>query len=217
MGEYIPVAPINDEARRRNGNLPGMGGVFNYVNLHVYHYAGNNPVKYTDPDGKTPQQEILDKINSERDPIIIAELGMSAYNSYGIIDPLGPLIGKYQQKILPGKLLEPLVKIFPWRFNVENAFKKIYADYIGSGHAFDKHVVRKKGFADFGISTKEQFVDFIEKIMDNPSDYKKLENSRDAFWDDATGTVVVRDFNHPDKGTAFRPKDGKSYFDNDLH
>jgi hypothetical protein len=29
-----------------------MGGVFNTVNLHVYHYAGNNPVKYVDPDGK---------------------------------------------------------------------------------------------------------------------------------------------------------------------
>jgi hypothetical protein len=29
-----------------------MGGVFNYVNLHVYHYAGNNPVKYVDPDGR---------------------------------------------------------------------------------------------------------------------------------------------------------------------
>jgi hypothetical protein len=28
-----------------------MGGVYNLVNLHVYHYAGNNPVKYTDPDG----------------------------------------------------------------------------------------------------------------------------------------------------------------------
>jgi hypothetical protein len=25
--------------------------VFNYVNLHVYHYAGNNPVKYMDPNG----------------------------------------------------------------------------------------------------------------------------------------------------------------------
>jgi RHS repeat-associated protein len=52
MGEYIPAAPINDEVRERNGNLPGMGGVYNYVNLHVYHYAGNNPVKYTDPDGR---------------------------------------------------------------------------------------------------------------------------------------------------------------------
>ena len=54
MGEYLPSAPINDEARKRNGNLPGMGGVFNYVNLHVYHYAGNNPVKLVDPDGRSP-------------------------------------------------------------------------------------------------------------------------------------------------------------------
>jgi hypothetical protein len=29
-----------------------MGGVYNTVNLHVYHYAGNNPVKYVDPDGE---------------------------------------------------------------------------------------------------------------------------------------------------------------------
>lgn len=48
----LTTAPINDEAKKHNENLPGMGGVFNVVNLHVYHYAGNNPVKYTDPDGK---------------------------------------------------------------------------------------------------------------------------------------------------------------------
>ena len=45
--EYLPTAGAD------NSNLPGMGGVFNTTkNSHLYHYAGNNPVKYTDPDGK---------------------------------------------------------------------------------------------------------------------------------------------------------------------
>jgi RHS repeat-associated protein len=57
VGEYIPSAPVSEEAKKRNGSLPGMGGVFNYVNLHVYHYAGNNPVKYTDPDGRISEEE----------------------------------------------------------------------------------------------------------------------------------------------------------------
>jgi hypothetical protein len=55
LGEYLPEAPVDDEARKRNGKLPGMGGVFNTVNLHLYHYAGNNPVKYTHPDGRMPK------------------------------------------------------------------------------------------------------------------------------------------------------------------
>jgi RHS repeat-associated protein len=54
MGEYVPGAPVNDEVKKQNQNLPGMGGVFNIVNLHTYHYAGNNPVKYVDPDGRMP-------------------------------------------------------------------------------------------------------------------------------------------------------------------
>jgi len=52
LSDYIPKAPIDDEAKKHNENLPGMGGVFNVVNLHLYHYAGNNPIKYEDPDGK---------------------------------------------------------------------------------------------------------------------------------------------------------------------
>jgi RHS repeat-associated protein len=70
LGEYVPEAPVDDEAKKRNGKLPGMGGVFNTVNLHVYHYAGNNPVKLVDPDGReigydenTDPRKVEDAIN----------------------------------------------------------------------------------------------------------------------------------------------------------
>jgi len=52
LNDYIPKAPIDDDAKKHNENLSGMGGVFNVVNLQLYHYAGNNPVKYVDLDGR---------------------------------------------------------------------------------------------------------------------------------------------------------------------
>ncbi|MEL3913421.1 MAG: hypothetical protein P1P62_10260 [Treponema pedis] len=67
LNDYIPKAPIDDEAKKHNENLPGMGGVYNTVNLHVYHYAGNNPVKYTDPDGREDIYFIYTYTNTDRD------------------------------------------------------------------------------------------------------------------------------------------------------
>ena len=36
-----------------------MGGIFNHINANLYHYAGNSPVKYTDPDGR----KVVNKTN----------------------------------------------------------------------------------------------------------------------------------------------------------
>jgi RHS repeat-associated protein len=63
LGEYVP------QAGRQSGGLPGMGGVYNTTNLHVYHYGGNNPVKYIDPNGR---------FTSDSDGNLIAETGDSA-------------------------------------------------------------------------------------------------------------------------------------------
>ena len=50
-GDYLPVPPVSDKAKEHNSKLPGMGGVFNSINIDGYQYAGQNPVKYYDSDG----------------------------------------------------------------------------------------------------------------------------------------------------------------------
>ena len=53
LPQYLPEMPVNDDTKERNKKLPGKGGVFNPVNMQVYHYAANNPVKYVDPTGES--------------------------------------------------------------------------------------------------------------------------------------------------------------------
>jgi RHS repeat-associated protein len=77
MGEYIPQAPINDEAKQHNKELPGLDGVYNYVNLYAYHYAGNNPVVLRDPTGRDIESGTPEK----NDQI---EVGINDYSYYNI-------------------------------------------------------------------------------------------------------------------------------------
>ena len=84
LGEYIPQAPINDEAKKNNQNLPGMGGIFNHINSNLYHYAGNNPVKYVDPDGRKFDTSSLTNDELQRFNMAIQELKKTERGNYVI-------------------------------------------------------------------------------------------------------------------------------------
>ncbi|NBC87696.1 MAG: hypothetical protein GVY25_16045 [Bacteroidetes bacterium] len=101
-------------------------------------------------------------------------------------------------------------------FSQSAYFDELGGHFIGTGHAWDKHG-QKYGDA---ISTKEQFVDLIGSIIQNPDDVKvfRTDIQKKAFWDDATETIVIFDPANPDLGTAFRPdiskyNPRKTYFD----
>lgn len=90
---------------------------------------------------------------------------------------------------------------------------QLAAEEIAKGHAFDKHVIEQNEFRG-SITTQQQFADQIENILKHPSATKQLLNGRSAYWDDASGVVVIRNPGAPDGGTAFKPTNGKAYFNN---
>ena len=80
---------------------------------------------------------------------------------------------------------------------------RVIANKIANGHAFEKHVLGNSGHIP-GVSTKEELANFVEKIMNEPTAVKKLENGRIGFWHRESRMVVVHDPGHIDKGSIFK-------------
>lgn len=98
--------------------------------------------------------------------------------------------------------------------NGKNLNSELIGKEIAGGHAFEKHVLQQGEFSGLGIRTRAQFAQHIENVVNNPTSSKMLSNGRSAYWDESTNTVVIRNPKASDGGTAFRPVNGRAYFDN---
>jgi RHS repeat-associated protein len=75
MLAYLPMLGENP------GDLPGLGGVFDPMNLNAYHYVSNNPLKYVDPTGEF---EIISDTSDALSPL-------KTYQSYRLVPLSGDL------------------------------------------------------------------------------------------------------------------------------
>jgi hypothetical protein len=98
------------------------------------------------------------------------------------------------------------------------------ATKIGAGHAYGKHVVTNGEFvagkvigglampSSPVVNSVATFQSHIQTVMASATT-KALTNGRKAWWYATTGTIVIYDPKSVDCGTAFRPANGKSYYD----
>ena len=97
------------------------------------------------------------------------------------------------------------------------------ATAIARGHAYAKHVTHgaefRRGRVIAGLPyplpsvvSKALFAERIAAAMRDGVD-KPLANRRHAYWQPSTGTVVITNRNAKDCGTAFRPNNGRRYYE----
>lgn len=208
LGEYIPQAPINDEAKRHNQNLPGMGGIFNHINGNLYHYAANNPVRFVDSDGRitmilSPKQN---RILKEAKENIIANLTIIISNiedSKGDISKINPAIlnsardyisSTFGDDIQDFQALTKELKLIKYRVQQLNALN-VFCE------------TKDKGFA--GISRPDKYCSIITL------NFKIIENSKSSKWFTLEG-VIIHEVTHNFKVLATKDETYTTYSSKQL-
>jgi len=150
--EYLPVG-------NNNRNLPGEGGIFNPINLALYHYAGNNPIKYVDPNGKSLLSNIKENLMSRLFEVLV--------------DRNGQCILEYEEAVfLTDVLVDVIIKDII-------GFNKIY-DKMKKGYESKYNDFKKKAEKRMEILKKDikEQKDYLKKKYNKNVDLNELANDK---------------------------------------
>jgi filamentous hemagglutinin len=86
---------------------------------------------------------------------------------------------------------------------------QLSAQEVANGHAFDKHVLGQGNssgtneFANVGVTTRVEFQNFVENIVNTATDVRVDALGKKYFVDHNSRTIVI--INKRGESTAFRP------------
>ncbi|MGI5107909.1 glycoside hydrolase family protein [Treponema socranskii] len=149
-----------------SGTSAGEGGIYNTVNFSLYHYAGNNPIRYTDPTG------LFDDV-SESCKDFIKDIEKFKPNIYDATD----LNNKYEKG-----------KSGDWTIGYGH---KLTADELSSG-IYDSGITQEEADKLFDQDLKKH----IDGVNKNLSNSDKLTQNRFDALVDFSYTTGRKNFNN---------------------
>ncbi|WP_147822482.1 hypothetical protein [Salidesulfovibrio onnuriiensis] len=84
---------------------------------------------------------------------------------------------------------------------------------IARGESWSKHVFTRTGDLYGVFRDKAEFERHLTKIVNDRGTPTKIFQQKTAYWDEASGVVIILDPDRADCGMALRPWEGRDYYD----
>ena len=178
LNDYIPKAGAD------TSKLPN-GGAYNCFNFAVFGYGNNNPIKYNDPDGKTPKSyKVSDNIYIYMSSLSVIEGSFEA--AYGFI-PFGSFIPKGINYLFGFKTInsndgiEKLKNIGSHLIDLTSIVgnSKTVADFLGSNAKF--------------LKVAGKVLDVVSKILTAYDIYSQLSDNNGIGMEKIIDRLVGRE------------------------